>query len=118
MVAGVVETLSVVVPEAPFTGLGLNEHTGGIVVAAEPLRVIVLQAKVTSPPKAPMGETVIVDVTEPPAVTVEGESAEADIWNPGGTAGAVTFKSVATPVLVVPCTFPIAVLSPMARSGR
>ena len=34
-----------------------------------------------------MGETVIVDVTEPPAVTVEGESAEADIWNPGGSPG-------------------------------
>src|SRR6266436_7873095 len=118
LVAGVVDTVRMVAPEALFTGLGPNEHTGGIFVAGEPLRVMLLQAKVTSPPNQLIGDTLIVDVTGPPGLTVEGESAEADTWNPGGTVSAETFKSVATPVLTVPCRSKILVLSPIARSGR
>jgi hypothetical protein len=77
-----VVTVRVDGPEALATEEGLNEHAGGSIVAGEPLSVT-LQEKVTFAPKPPVGETVIVALADPPAVTVAGESVVVEITKPG-----------------------------------
>ena len=80
----VVANVRLDVPEAPVMAAGLNEHAGGAVVAGEPLTVMPRQERVTSPPKPPVGEAVIVAFADPPAVTVAGESAVEETTKAGG----------------------------------
>lgn len=74
-----VRSVSVEVPE-PVTELGANAHVGGGVAAG----TILLQDKLNVPSKPFRGVMVMVDVADPPAATVAGESAEPVIVKSGG----------------------------------
>jgi len=76
--AAVVLMVRVEVPDAFATVLKLKAHDG----AGVPPPVTLVQARVTAPLKPPVGAMVMVEVDDPPAATVAGESA-----------GAVTVKS-------------------------
>ncbi|MGA8311465.1 MAG: hypothetical protein WB755_15650, partial [Terriglobales bacterium] len=76
----VVETVSVAVPEPLATELGLNEQEGRGVTEG----VIALQDRLTVPLKPFTGAIVIVEVADPPAGTVAGESDDAAIVKSGG----------------------------------
>jgi hypothetical protein len=80
----VVATVRVEVPEPPATEAGLNEHAGGVIVAGEPLRVILLQARVTFPPNPPAGTIEIMEVADPPAITDAGDKIVVEIRKPDG----------------------------------
>jgi hypothetical protein len=74
----VVLMVSVEVPE-PGTEVELNEHVG----AGVPPPVMLLQARLTLPLKLATGVMVMVEVADPPAETVAGESAVAVIAKSG-----------------------------------
>ena len=95
------------VPEAFDTKAGLK-------VQVTPVGRPLPQKSATAPLNPKMVTTLMLEVPELPAITVAGEIAEADIWNPG----AETFSSVATPLVVVACLLKGSVPSPMARSIR
>lgn len=77
--AAVVLTVNVEVPEAFVTELELNAQVG----AGGPPPVMLLQASATVPVKPPVGAMVTVEVADPPAETVAGDSAGAVIVKPG-----------------------------------
>ena len=81
MVAAVVLTVSVEVPEPPATEAGLNEQVGtrGAVGAT-------LQVKLTTLLNPPFGAIAIEEVADAPAATVAGKSADAAIVKSGGAA--------------------------------
>jgi hypothetical protein len=72
--AALVLTVSVEVPEAFATELGLNEHVGAGVPPP-----LMLQARLTLPLKPFIGAMVLVEVADPPAETLAGDSAEVEI---------------------------------------
>jgi hypothetical protein len=72
-------TVSVEVPE-PFTEIGANAQVAGGVTAG----TIALQDKLNVSLKPFSGVMLMVDVADPPAATVAGESAEAVIVKSGG----------------------------------
>lgn len=74
-----VRTVSTEVPE-PVSELGLNAHVGGRVTAGRML----LQDKLNVPSKPFRGRMVIVEVADPPAATVAGESADGVIVKSAG----------------------------------
>jgi len=74
----VVLTVSVEVPAPLGREAGLNEHVGGAVVAAEPLRVMLLQESVTAWLNPPVAVTVMVEVADPPGETDAGEGRSRD----------------------------------------
>jgi hypothetical protein len=74
----VVRIVSLEVPE-PGTEPGVNEHVAGGFTAG----TILLQDKLNVPSKPFMGVMVMVDVADPPAATVAGESAEPVIVKSG-----------------------------------
>jgi hypothetical protein len=74
----VVLTVSVEVPEPLATEVGLNEHLGAGVPPP-----VMLQARLTVPLKPFIEVMVIVEVDDPPAETVAGETAEAAIPKSG-----------------------------------
>jgi hypothetical protein len=77
-------TFSVEVPEPFATELGLNEHAGARVTAG----VMLLQDRLTVALKPFIGVMVIVEVADPPAETVAGESGEAaTVKSAGGGIG-------------------------------
>ena len=78
MVAAVVLTVSVEVPEPPDTDAGLNEQVGVTVTAGATLHV-----NATALLKLLIGAMVIVAVEDPPAETVAGLSVEAAIVKSG-----------------------------------
>jgi len=80
----VVVTASVEVPEPLDTEDGLNEHAGGLVVATEPLSVMLLQERATLWLNPPMAARVMVEVAELPAETEAGDSAAAETVKLGG----------------------------------
>ena len=82
----VVETVSVVVPEPFPTELGLKEQVGAGVTEG----AIVLQDRLTLPLKPFIEVMVIVDVDDPPAEIVAGESGVAP--TPKSCAPAVTVR--------------------------
>jgi hypothetical protein len=67
-----VRTVSVETPE-PVTVLGAKAHVGGEVTAG----TMLLQDKLSVPLKPFRGLMVMVEVTDPPAATVAGQSVEA-----------------------------------------
>ena len=71
-------TVSVEVPE-PVKELGAKAHVGGEVTAG----TMLLQDKLNVPSKPFRGVMVMVDVADPPAATVAGESAEPVIVKSG-----------------------------------
>ena len=75
----VVETESVAVPEPFATELGLNEQEGGGVIEG----AIALQDRLTLPLNPPIEVIVMVEVDDPPAEIVAGESAVAPILKSG-----------------------------------
>ena len=82
-VAGMVLTVSVEVPEPFATELGLSEHAGARVTAG-----VMLQDRLTVPLKPFIGVMVIVEVADPPAETVAGDSGEAaTVKSAGGGIG-------------------------------
>ena len=86
MVAAVVLTVSVDVPDPPVTDAGLNAHVGPRVAAGA-----TLQVKATALVKLLTGAMVIVEVEDAPAETEAGASAVAAIVkSPAG--GAVTVR--------------------------
>jgi len=77
-------TVSVEAPEPFATELGLKEHAGARVTAG----VTLLQDRLTVPLKPFIGVMVIVEVADPPAETVAGESGEAaTVKSAGGGIG-------------------------------
>lgn len=91
------ETVRVAVPEPPTTEPGLKEQAGrGVREGA-----IVLQEKVTLPLKPLLGAMLIVEVADPPAEIVAGESAEASIVKSGG-GSAITVRLTAALRLIGP----------------
>jgi hypothetical protein len=57
--------VSIDVPERLAIVAGLNEHAGGAVVAAAPLRVMLLQESATPALKAGAWRTLMLDVADP-----------------------------------------------------
>jgi hypothetical protein len=84
VVAAVVATVSVEVPEPPATEAGLNEHVGIRATTG-----VTLQVRLTALLKPFCGAIVIVEVAEAPAETVAGASAVPPIVKSGP---AVTVK--------------------------
>jgi len=80
VVAAVVLTVRVEVPEPPGTELGLNEHAGARVTVG----VMLLQDKLTVPVKPFSRAMVIVEVADAPFATVAGESGVAATLKSGG----------------------------------
>ena len=78
----VVLTVSATVPAPPATVLELNEQVGAGVPPP-----LTLQARLTLPLKPFTGETVIVEVADPPARTEGGKSDDADTWKSGAVLG-------------------------------
>jgi hypothetical protein len=86
-------TVSVEVPEPFATELGLKEHAGARVTAG----AMLLQDRLTVPLKRFIGVMVIVEVADPPAETVAGESGEAATVKSAGGGIGLTIRL--TPVL-------------------
>jgi hypothetical protein len=88
VVAAVVLTVSVEVPEPFATEFELNAHLGaGVTVGTMP------QDRLTAPLKPLSGVMVIVEVADPPAETVAGVSAE-DVIAKSGVVDAVTVRLI------------------------
>ena len=79
MVAADVLTVSVAVPEPAGNEAGLIEQVGPRVAAGA-----TLQVRLTVPLKPPVEPTTIGEVAVPPAATLAGESAEAEMVKSGG----------------------------------
>ena len=75
-------TVRVAMPAPPATVVEFKAHVGA---GVPPPRT--LQAKLTLSPKPFTGVMVIVEVADPPARTVAGESADADILKSGAVLG-------------------------------
>jgi hypothetical protein len=86
VVAAVVPTVSIEVPEVFATDAGLSAHVGPRVTAGAMLHV-----KATALVKPLVGAIVIVEVADAPAATVAGASAVAAIVK-SGAGGAVTVR--------------------------
>ena len=82
LVAAVVLTVTVDVPEPPETEAGLKEHVGAGVTAG----VMLLQARLTAAVKPCAGVMVIVEVAVAPGATEAGDSAVAEMTKSGGVA--------------------------------
>jgi hypothetical protein len=89
-VAAEVVTVSVDVPEPPATELVLNEHvTAGVTTGVTP------HERFTAPVNPLSGDTLIVEVADPPAATVAGASAGAAIVKSGVGETALTVRLTA-----------------------
>jgi len=93
VVAALVLTFSVEVPEPLITEVGVNEQVGGKVTLGA-----TLQDKLTAPLKPFIGVIVIVEVADPPAATKVGESAKAVTEKSGGGGGTAELTVSATVV--------------------
>jgi hypothetical protein len=83
-------TVSAEAPEPFANELGLNEHTGARATAG----VMLLQDRLAVPLKRFMGVIVIVEVADPPAETVAGESGEAATAKSAGGGIGLTIKLI------------------------